>query len=590
MKHSISVKYLLYTHFFYKEDKDFEKWKNNKPWDELEGVQYLRQHLNGLKELLTSPAYEGLLVLFYAPGFAQCFDCIAEGMKRDELLATNEKLKFAESVKQYIGKILEDYGPLKTRLRFVTPLDLVDVFGRVSERVAEHLRWWFIGPRNAIRYDTPKIVEALVRLRLLGTGLPVFRIDQDVLFRGSEKNPDKGLGNSHIPDLGLFKAIASCLRAYQLRRDEPSVATFLFSASYDTQALLDESRQDKFLSWSRAFATRLFPALPVVPELLDKVGTEYTWDDYANEVFSESLARKFYGLSRAGLKCDRVAGIGRIGGHPTVSVISGAMLCLSEGAILDLPPFSNFGLNVVWIDDHLKYSLHRELRHLTSIELKVEPLLSGAKLDSVMVEKARSPITNLPSYVLGVYLPALLWGTVMDAWITPEPLLKFRAEDLTDEDRETWRNIPRTGQSKALLAAALQDTLEKGHFLEGKRQELNEKLLKAALKRITEVRRQWAELTEDGVDTFASIWAKGTVDSYFKDQEYNGIAAAHIPLSTDIVRAVHLNPHLLLDLNRLIEDATEYIEWTLNWPKIVQVVRSIEQGTLRTDISWTPER
>ena len=37
-----------------------------------------------------------------------------------------------------------------------------------------------------------------------------------------------------------------------------------------------------------------------------------------------------------------------------------------------------------------------------------------------------------------------------------------------------------------------------------------------------------------------------------------------------------------------VGDALEYIEWALNWPKIVQVVRSVEQGTVRTDMSWRP--
>ena len=267
------------------------------------------------------------------------------------------------------------------------------------------------------------------------------------------------------------------------------------------------------------------------------------------------------------------------------------MLCLSEGAILDLPPFSNFMLNVSWIDDHLKYCLHRELRHLTTIELKIEPLLSDAKLDPIMVQKGRAPISDLPSYVLGNYLPTLLWGTVVDAWITSNPLLKYRPEDLTAQERTAWHQIKRTGRSEAVLAAALQTALEKGSFITAERLALRNQLIKVAMQRITEVRKQWANLTGEGMETFASIWAKGTVGSYFQNLPGKclGIAVADRPLEQDLSESVHLNYHLHDDLLTLVEDALEYIEWTLNWPKIVQVVRSVEQGTVRTDMSWKPE-
>jgi hypothetical protein len=43
---------------------------------------------------------------------------------------------------------------------------------------------------------------------------------------------------------------------------------------------------------------------------------------------------------------------------------------------------------------------------------------------------------------------------------------------------------------------------------------------------------------------------------------------------------------LRTDFDQLVEDALMYVDWTLNWPGIVRIVRSIEQGTLRTDMSW----
>jgi hypothetical protein len=52
-----------------------------------------------------------------------------------------------------------------------------------------------------------------------------------------------------------------------------------------------------------------------------------------------------------------------------------------------------------------------------------------------MVQKARAPIDNLPQYVLGIYLPTLLWGSVLDAWITANPLLKYRPDDLSGQEK-----------------------------------------------------------------------------------------------------------------------------------------------------------
>ena len=45
-------------------------------------------------------------------------------------------------------------------------------------------------------------------------------------------------------------------------------------------------------------------------------------------------------------------------------------------------------------------------------------------------------------------------------------------------------------------------------------------------------------------------------------------------LSAPMARRVH----------ELIEDALNYVHWTLEWPKFVQIVRSIEQGTFLADM------
>jgi hypothetical protein len=597
----VPVKYVLYSHYAYQEADDFKDWKEHKtPCHQLKGVRYLVSHLKDLERLLTSPAYEGLLVLFYSPGFADSLDGIARSRAKDDLLHENEQIRFASEVSNHLSGVLRRYSQLSERVRFVTPIDLYDIFGRMQWSKKNNLRWWFVGRKPT--YDSPKIIEAIVRLRLLGTGVPVFRLDWDVLFRRD---------NTNTPDLGLFKPVASCLKAYQLRLDDPRVATFLFSASYDTAGLGSSSGSGGFQGWRRGFATRVFPALPVEKNWTEIVSRPpkrkqqadvNPWEHYAESVFDEDLARRFYGLGKGGLVSDCVSGIGEIGAHPTVSVISGALLCLSEGAILDLPPFSNFSLNVSWIDDHLKYCLHRELRHLTTVELNVEPLLSDAKLDTVMVHKQRPAVGHLPSYVLENYLPTLLWGTVMDAWITKHPLLKYRPSELSEQDKNRWEGLRERGLSEGVLPHALQVALEKSEFTRDDQKNLQKDLNETALKRINNVRKQWSELRTESKETFASAWASGKASVYFKSEmkkyartsgvnltdKWKGLARGDHPEGDPLTKEEQLNPSLRTDFSALKDDAIEYINWTLNWPKIVQVVRSVEQGTVRTDLSWRP--
>ncbi len=596
---SLPVRYVLYSH--YPEDKDFEIHRNeNKKTHQLPGVQALVSHFKNLTGLLNWPGYEGLLVLFYAPGLSNCLEGIANRKSETELVQSTEKLRFARAVETYLLELVKkDYVELSRRFRFVTALDLYRVFRRINNsEIAGNLQAWIVGEDpEALRYDSPKIIEAIVRLRLLGSGIPVFRVDHDVLFRRVE-NQDK-------KNLEFSSTIGSCLAAYELRRDSPS-PSFIFSASYDYRAVFDSILSNKIDTWNRAFATRIFPALLARQDLIDETlkkindgcSQKDAWADYASESFSANLARTFLGLNEDLRSSGK--GIGEVGADPMSSVISGAMLYLSDGAILDLPPFSNFRLNVSWIDDHLKYCLHRELRHLTPPKLKMaakerstNPLLSHAKLDNVLVQKTGRKIeTDLRKYILDIYLPTLLLGTIMDAWITPDPILKRRIEDLPSEGEKALNEIRQKGQSDAVLACALQKALEECSFERNQAGPLKRKLREVALKRINLVRRQWIDLTEDGQETFASIWAKGKARESFPNLrlKYVGIADPNrVPVNDDVAEVSLLDGSLIGDLGNLVDDATQYIKWTLNWPTVVQVVRSVEQGTLRTDLNFDPE-
>lgn len=583
----LPVKYVLYSHYGKYETTDEPAFRQSGADAELQEPGYLAKYLARLKELLETPGHEGMLVLFYAPGFTEFLTELARTDKRAAL----EPSPFATEVSRRIKRILREAG-LDARVRFITCVDLGELLGSVHPNFGETFREFITGSAPRLRYDAPKIVEAIIRLRLLGTGVPVFRVDHDVIF---EEKADQ-------PDLGLFKAIACSVRAYEMRLSHPNVSTFLFSASYDQRAVMSRlPRMRRLEPWSRAFATRVYPAV-----IADRVEIsdichrspgeqEKAWPDYLERHLDLRLVRRFYGLkSRAGtLACHRQEGLPAIGAHPLFAVISGALLCLSEGAILDLPPFSNFRNNVMWIDDHLKYSLHRAMNHFTYRErLQGEPELSFARLQGVTVTKSRPPINNLPVYVFGNYLPTLLWGAVMDAWITDDPLAKCRRAELNRTQwkrREADREVPPT----ALLPRELFRALQVGRF-SGATPELRKEFEVVALRRIEDVRRQWGALAIGDRQTFASYWARGEVRRAFGPElfaeepelTWQGIAPGkdfEKPLSR-LTQISELRP----PLNDLIDDAFGYIRWTLAWPRFVQIVRSARQGDFAADVSWRP--
>src|SRR5882724_1172899 len=260
-EHAFPVKYVLYSHYPEGID-DLKDYPEKKVWD-LDSVKDLVRHLKRLQGLLTWSGFEGLLVLFFAPGLAECLDGIASRKSKEELEENCKGLQLARAVDTYLqGLMREEYKELVPRLRFVTALDLHKVFGRITNsKLAGYLKSWIVGDAGRGTYDSPKIVEAIVRLRLLGSGVPVLRVDHDVLFR-KEKNWDK-------KNLEFSSTIGSCLMAYEKRRDSPNLSSFIFSASYDHKALGEMGDVDDFTAWSQAFATRVFPALIAKREWID---------------------------------------------------------------------------------------------------------------------------------------------------------------------------------------------------------------------------------------------------------------------------------------------------------------------------------
>src|SRR5438045_7847978 len=112
-KNSLPVRYVLYSH--YPEGDDPKRYPKKKPC-ELPGVKELVRHLKRLQGLLTWPGFEGLLILFYAPGLTECLAGIANREGKEYLEQNCKKLEFARAVDVYLQDLMkEQYSELLPR-------------------------------------------------------------------------------------------------------------------------------------------------------------------------------------------------------------------------------------------------------------------------------------------------------------------------------------------------------------------------------------------------------------------------------------------------------------------------------------------
>jgi len=282
-------------------------------------------------------------------------------------------------------------------------------------------------------------------------------------------------------------------------------------------------------------------------------------------------------LSYYGLQSDQSI----LGSQPLDSVISGAGLVLSDGAILDLPPFSNFQTNVMWIDDHLKFEVHRGLGHLTDTDRHGHSVAGRLENLSVVKNRVLAGQGNLRLYTLEVYIPTLFWGLVLDGWIS---------------------GVNASSASKPTPSAfvkALEKALARGIFESSDRAKLTADLRSSAAVRAEDVRQQWSKLASTAGDkSFAALWVAGNSSSIKgilsglsqpKDESYAwGLLedGATNPIDQSTLRP--MRPSIVHTIEQLAADLCTYIDWTLEWPKFIQSVRAVRHGSLSTDVRRGP--
>lgn len=429
-------------------------------------------------------------------------------------------------------------APWPVPIQIITAADLIELLTIIDEleerqSPAEHrkLSRYLVGDVDTLRYDASKAIEGMIRIASVGRNIPILRFDDDVIFYGQRvhdmcwKAPNKEGEREKLKTWEEFKDEGSLLtemeevlnegqQALRRWRDEridatrksilrlcarydracanPRLHYFVFSGHYKSQGEEDLQGELDLNDLLNGYATRVVQ-LAKLPKNADDAH------------HAEERAKMHEGAADQFLR-----ELPQIGANPDRQVISGAGLCLSDSAILDLPPYSNMRMNVMWIDDHLKYALHDELEHFDIHILDV-----GAAREV----HARFPQLRhaaLPKYKdvtwhLNQYMQRLLLGCIADAWlrktsdmktrILPDVEPPFLPDDFV-RARESRRDERPYVYAKAFLNAVPAGASASDAW------NLHRTLWEAGVSRLQEICELWGQDVYN--DTFLGLFLKGS--------------------------------------------------------------------------------
>jgi len=222
------------------------------------------------------------------------------------------------------------------------------------------------GRGNRFGYDSPKFVEAVIRLARGDTpplaDHPVIRIDEDV-----HVNPD---------------AITRLL--YEYRKISQKTPFYFFSGCYGSPKQSNSTEPDDPVNdhavrihWFVPNDTKAGPK-PEIPKDRIKAINHFLADLSvlgAKQMQDKQMqdASMSYSLTGRSILANRKILANKDQTTPSPrppQVISGAGLILSSRAVRLLPPFMNFQHLTIWVDDYLKRRLHEALEDLRPTDIE----------------------------------------------------------------------------------------------------------------------------------------------------------------------------------------------------------------------------
>ncbi len=254
------------------------------------------------------------------------------------------------------------------------------------------------GPDKNFTYDSPKFVEAVIRLRRSGEH-PILRFDADVEV--NDAGVDALLQKIRYARRSKLFHYSFFSGGYgEYEKPEDPVNDFavrlhwLVDREAYNQALVKEEpaqRTASLTSHGRAFLRDL-----------GEIGATQVPSD---EPPSQMMVREIESLEGS-----------RGSNRKVQQVISGAGLYMSKTAIEELPPFMCFSTLTTWVDDHLKRRLHEVLKHIDPDDLE--------HVDNALFRQDRNPdgiteaqVTSVASGGEWAYLARLLRGCVLHSLI-----------------------------------------------------------------------------------------------------------------------------------------------------------------------------
>lgn len=301
---------------------------------------------------------------------------------------------------------------------------LLETFTKLSLGInAKKLSALLLGGGSFLFYDSPKVAEAIIRLARRHNNEPFLRFDEDVIVNGDSVK-------------ALIDEYDSMLASGE--------QYFFFSGSYRKNDRVRESE----MFWLNDFAVRThFLSVP----------------DNGNFKLDVKLAEKF------------IEEISAIGADVYNQPISGAGLCISPMAIMQLAPFANVGRNIIWIDDAIKRALHVGIGDIAPSAIREVP---SARFNQ---DRYGGTVISQKEIDWGIqkYLPRLVHGCLMHSTMVNLSGITYEGsfanyfinymrtkKKPTAADRKKWRSTIEERLS-AIYAAWTADTYRKN--LAGKR-------------------------------------------------------------------------------------------------------------------------
>ncbi|HPO14253.1 MAG TPA: hypothetical protein PLI09_12485 [Candidatus Hydrogenedentes bacterium] len=573
--------YFVSIHYALKEPRDWQ-WINRHLVVKCTNVVprlardlgYLRRVLRARRDK-DGQLWKGFAFIFLDPGWTNLLGGLSPlrtaTLEADLIAAQTEIEKSLEQEIKLHNSTDSKSERIVTAGNLLYLLDLLDTAARGRGDSFYRL---FVGGAQTLKYDAPKVVEAAIRIANIGRGIPLFRFDDDVIFFG-QRLPDRQETEQNATAETTAGNILKLCERYQNTLEHPLIRYFVYSGGYEAPRELNMCN-DNDPRLLNGFATRVLQ-LTQLPKQRNPQTEETT-----EGVIKASVAKAF------------LEEIVKLGANPFRQVVSGAGLCLSDGAILDLPPYSNMHLNVMWIDDHLKYALHDELGHFgrwTRTHHHYVARVEEARFSQLRhVCKEGSPFFTYKDvkWHLQTYMLRLLLGCVADSWLRGKEQTKERTSGLKDIAYNALvLSVPHIYGDKfmEIIPGGWETYLDDK---DKKMDEFKQRLWQKGCERLKRAVELWSDSIYE--NTFLGLYVHGLRHARYKEfKDFfpagmpNGLANAVHGLPEDIKIVQRPSPNALPDdpnleqaLITLVDDFVDYLSLVQFWPFFIQSVRCFQ--------------